>query len=155
MTPGELRELKEKFPGLAVAQEEPDLVLEVPAGDLLGVAGHLKERLGFNFLLFVTAVDRVDYLEVVSGLRSLKTRRDVFLKVPVPADDPQVPSLTSLWPAANWDERETYDLFGVRFTGHPDLRRILLPDDWEGHPLRKSYPLDGRPARVLKSGQGA
>jgi NADH-quinone oxidoreductase subunit C len=70
-------------------------------------------------------------------------RHRIRLKVRVPGDDPRIDSVSSVWNTANWHERETYDLMGVRFDGHPDLRRILLPEDWEGHPLRKEYPLKG------------
>ena len=69
--------------------------------------------------------------------------RRLRLKVVVPDDDPRLPSLIPVYPAAGWPEREIYDLFGVTFDGHPDLRRILMPDDWEGHPLRKDYPVEG------------
>ena len=129
----------------------PDLVLEVPREMVAQVAAHLKTAPGleFDYLIFVTAVDRVDYLEVVYGLRSLKHRHQLLMKARVPASEPEIPTVTGIWPAANWDERETYDLFGVRFTGHPNLTRILLPDNWEGHPLRKDYPLTGRPPRVF------
>lgn len=152
MSPGEIgKELEQKFPGIVkVVQEAPDLVVETEKEKLVELLGFLKTApgLAFDFILFITAVDRVDYLEVVYGLRSMQELHQIIVKVRVPADSPEVPSITALWPAADFDERETYDLFGVRFTGHPNLERILMPDDWEGHPLRKSYPVDKRPARV-------
>jgi len=100
----------------------------------------------------LSTITAVDWLErepryyVVYHLMSLSTRAVVRLKIQVGDDehpDPEAPSVTSVWPAANWYEREVYDLFGIRFTGHPDLRRIEMPDDWVGHPLRKDYPLTG------------
>ena len=74
-------------------------------------------------------------------LYSMIHNRSLRLKVLLPSDDPVVPSVVEVYPAANWSEREIFDLLGVTFTGHPDMRRILLPEDWEGHPLRKDYPL--------------
>lgn len=152
MNLGEIgRELEKRFDGFVrVVQATPDLVVEVAKGKLLETCRFLKDTpdFEFNFLIFITAVDRGDYLEVVYCLRSMSSFRQILLKVQVPADNPEVPSLNGIWPAANFDERETYDLLGVKFTGHPDLTRILLPDDWEGFPLRKSYPVDKRPARV-------
>lgn len=149
MSPGELvKGLKQHFGDAVVpVQETPDLVVEIPGERLLEVAVYLRDTPGyhFNFLVFITAVDRVDFLEVVYGLRSLEEKHSLILKVKTTATAPAVPSVTSVWPAADWDERETFDLFGVLFTGHPNLKRILLTDDWEGHPLLKSYPVNKRP----------
>lgn len=104
----------------------------------------------YDLLLFVTAVDRLPLgleprFEAVYQLYSLRHRRRLRLKAPVPGDPPSIASVTPVWEAANWHERETYDLFGIRFEGHPDLRRILLPHDFRGHPLRKDFPLGGEP----------
>jgi NADH-quinone oxidoreductase subunit C len=98
----------------------------------------------FNYLSDLTCVhypDRDAPFEIVYNLFSIKTNERVRLKVAV-GEDEEVLSVTGVWPAANWMEREVYDLFGVRFRHHPDLRRLLLPPDWEGHPLRKDYPLE-------------
>jgi len=84
-------------------------------------------------------VDRLDRFEVVYHLASLSHGHRIVLKAIVPRDDPHIASVAAIYPTANWHERETYDLMGIVFDGHPDLRRILLPDDWEGHPLRKDY----------------
>ena len=103
-------------------------------------------ELSFDFLTDITAVDRYPgepRFEVVYHLRSMKTRERLRLKAPLPGDDPRLDSLVGLWPGADMLEREVYDLFGIRFTGHPNLRRLLMPDDWEGHPLRKDYPMEG------------
>ncbi len=81
--------------------------------------------------------------EVNYHIVSLDRRERLRLKVKLNGSDPIVHSVTGVWPTANWHERESYDLFGIRFDGHPDLRRILMPDDWEGHPLRKDYPTEG------------
>jgi len=81
--------------------------------------------------------------EVVYHLLSLREKERVRLKVRLGGDDPTLQSAFSVWPAANYFEREIFDLFGVRFSGHPNLERILMPDDWEGHPLRKDYPVEG------------
>jgi NADH-quinone oxidoreductase subunit C len=81
--------------------------------------------------------------EVNYHLLSLDRRERLRLKVSLSGSDPTIPSVTSIWPTANWHERESFDLMGIRFEGHPDLSRILMPDEWEGHPLRKDYPVEG------------
>jgi len=101
---------------------------------------------GYNFLSDVTAVDLYPTeprFEVIYHLISHTRKEMVRLKVRLHGDDPIVESVLSLWPAANFFEREVFDLFGVRFTGRDDLVRIMLPEDWEGHPLRKDYPVEG------------
>lgn len=105
--------------------------------------------LRYNFLADLTAVDwpeREPRYDIVYHLLSLETRAVVRLKVRVGDDDtpsPELPTVTTVWPAANFYEREVFDLFGVRFAGHPNPTRILMPSDWVGHPLRKDYPLTG------------
>jgi NADH-quinone oxidoreductase subunit C len=101
-------------------------------------------ELAFDQLSDLTAVDylgRTPRFEVVYQLYSISRNHRLRVKVPVPEDDPTVPTATSVWRSALWAERETWDMFGIRFTGHPDLRRILMYPEFEGHPLRKDYPL--------------
>jgi len=100
----------------------------------------------FDFLSDITCVDwypAEPRFEVVYHLLSIPKKERVRLKVRLDSASPAVESLTSVWPGANFFEREVFDLFGIRFTGHPYLRRILMPEDWEGHPLRKDYPVEG------------
>ena len=100
----------------------------------------------FEFLSDITCVDwypSEPRFEVVYNFLSISRKERVRIKVQLDGSDPNVESLTSLWPGANYFEREVFDLFGVRFNSHPNLRRILMPDDWEGHPLRKDYPVEG------------
>ncbi len=100
----------------------------------------------FNYVADVTCVDWYPSdprFEVVYHLLSISKKERVRLKVRLSEQSPVVDSVTSVWPAANYFEREVFDLFGVRFTGHPYLRRLLMPEDWEGHPLRKDYPVEG------------
>ena len=119
---------------------------------LVDVAAHLRHTPGaeFNACSDVTAVDwppRAERFDVVYALYSTRLRHRVRLKIRV-ADGQPAPSVSGIWPSANWLEREVFDLFGIRFDGHPDLRRILMPDDWQGHPQRKDYPLEG-PGELL------
>lgn len=145
--------LRERFPDAiieVVAYRGETTVILAPAR--IGTAClALRDApsLRYTFLADITAVDWPDRdprYDVVYHLLSIETRAVLRLKVRVgDADtpDPEVPSVTSVWPAANWFEREIFDLFGIRFDGHPDLSRILMPLDWVGHPLRKDYPLTG------------
>ncbi len=94
---------------------------------------------GMSFLEFVTAIDWPDHFDVVYHLASITHKRGLTLKVPIAKDDAWVPSVSELWPGADWHEREAYDLFGITFDGHPNLRRIMMSADWKGHPLRKDY----------------
>ncbi len=98
-----------------------------------------NEDMDFNFLNSVSGVDYGEDLGVVYHLYSMTRKHKIVLKVILPRENPQVSSIADLWRTADWHEREVYDLFGVVFLNHPNLRRILLPDDWEGYPLRKDY----------------
>lgn len=148
-----LSALRERFPDLDVAHKEDEWVEAfVPPSRLLEVATFVRddERLRMNFLSSISAVDYQEKgFQVVYHLVSLpEGRRKLVLKVTPEGgrDEAQLPSVVSLWPTANWHEREAWDLMGIRFVGHPDLRRILMREDWEGHPLRKDY-VDQRPVR--------
>ena len=142
-----------------VAHEEQhgQLILQVAKERLVDVATTLRDdpQLKFDHLTDITAVDYLEYnpaggpagegrnprFDVVYHLYSIGRSQRVRLKVAVEEDDTTVPSVTGLWAAANWAERETYDMYGIEFAGHPNMTRILMPDDWQGHPLRKDYPL--------------
>jgi NADH-quinone oxidoreductase subunit C len=103
-------------------------------------------RCPFNYLSDVTCVDwfpSQPRFEVIYHLLSISKKERLRLKVRLGGDAPAVESVTSVWPSANYFEREVFDLFGIRFTGHPYLRRLLMPEEWEGHPLRKDYPVEG------------
>ncbi len=125
-----------------------ELTLLIRKNRLLRVCEFLRDapNTSFKFLADVTAVDRYPAeprFEAVYHLLSLERSERLRLKVRLPADNPTVDSVVPVWPGANAFEREVFDLFGIRFAGHPDLRRIVMPEDWEGHPLRKDYPIEG------------
>ena len=125
-----------------------ETTIVVPRELLRATAERCREdaKLQYNFLTDATCVDRTPAeprFELNYHLVSIPRREKVRLRVWVSGNDPVVDSLVPVWPGANWLEREIFDLFGIRFAGHPDLRRILLPDDWEGHPLRRDYPVEG------------
>jgi NADH-quinone oxidoreductase subunit C len=127
-----------------------DWTVIVPAEKLLDVGRFLRDTAGFDFCSDVTASDwptRPQRFDVIYCLFSTRQRVRVRVKVRAAEAEP-VPSVTGLWPSANWLEREVYDLFGVNITGHPNRKRILMPDDWQGHPQRKDYPLEG-PGELL------
>jgi NADH-quinone oxidoreductase subunit C len=155
--------LKEAVPSRAVdlmKQALPDALLEVayhagqalvrvPPGRLIEVLRFLRDHadLRFDYLSNLTGMHwpkKERPLEVVYHLFSIARRHRLTVKIDL-AEGEAAPSVTGLWPTADWHEREAFDLFGIRFAGHPDLRRILMPDEWSGHPLRKEYPLEGNP----------
>lgn len=146
MTTSEIHDLLKARFGDAVGaapEVKGDTWLPVKGERLVEVCAFLKETAGldFDFLEDLTAVDwpKRNVIEVVIHLMSYQLKHTIKLKVEADRAAPVVPSLYPVWKGADWFEREVYDLFGVTFTGHPDLRRIMLPDDWVGHPLRKDY----------------
>jgi NADH-quinone oxidoreductase subunit C len=121
-------------------------ILYIAPSRIAGACRFLKEQFDFARLSAVTAVDwypREPRFEVVYQLHSLIRKRRLRLKCRLPGDFPELDSVTSVWRSADWYEREVFDLFGVVFRGHPNLNRILMPEDWQGHPLRKDYPIHG------------
>lgn len=124
------------------------LALDIDGEHLVAVCRFLRDQLGFDLLSCISGVDMLDHLETVYHLRATTRGQLLQLKVRVENTHPEVDSVVSVWPTANWLERETYDLFGIRFAGHPDLRRMLLDDDFEGYPLLKTFhqvPLTVKP----------
>lgn len=129
-----------------------------------GVLRLLKEKLGFDLLVDVTCVDYLYYpnardrFGLVYLLANTQTNERIAVRTFVNDPDPEVPSVVHLWEGANWLEREVWDVFGIRFAGHPDLRRIVLPEQFTAHPLRKDYPLQGRGERhnfpVIRRAEG-
>jgi len=131
-----------------VIQFRDETTIVVPRELLRATAARCREdaALQFNLLTDATCVDRYPLeprFEMNYHLVSIPRSDKLRLRVRLSGSDPSVDSLIPVWPGANWLEREIFDLMGIRFTDHPDLRRILLPDDWEGHPLRKDYPVEG------------
>ena len=128
---------------LALSDTKPDRFILVKAKALPEICTFLRDDPDWqmNMLHCVSGVDQGETVAVVYHLFSMPKRHFTVLKTEVSKDSPVVPSLTGIWPAADWLERETYDLVGILFEGHPDLRRILLPDEWQGHPLRKDYEM--------------
>lgn len=152
-----------------VESQHGDEIVWVKRDQLLAVATWLKTdpTMAFDAPLFVTCIDRLDWaplgvpvaqrwtedkprFEVVYQLRSSTHRHRIRIKIAVTEHDPRVPSLSSLWPAFNWQERETFDMYGIKFDGHPDLRRIYMYEEFVGYPLRKDYPKEKRQPLVRR-----
>ncbi len=150
---------EERFPGvrpspMRTADGTPTFI--VPAENLREVVAYLRDEAEFKLFEDLTAVDWLPQeprFQVIYHFLSLLNRQPIRLKVEVSGQDPRVPSITSLFAGANWYEREVFDLFGITFEGHPDLRRLEMPEDWEGHPLRKDYPMTGPRRPNLPSNQ--
>ena len=148
---GLIAKVETAFPGKITESDslhENETVV-IQREDALAIVGVLKAdpQFAFDLLSDLTAVDflgREPRFEVVYHLHSMRLNHRLRVKVRVPEDDAVVPSISSLWKAANWLEREVWDLFGIGFTGHPDLRRILMYEEFRGHPLRKDYPVTKR-----------
>jgi NADH-quinone oxidoreductase subunit C len=141
-----LAALKDKFPDdlESVVEFRGETTAVIRADANVAVLGFLKETLGYNFLADLTAYDdwpAEPRFKVVYQLRNLLGPVSLRVKCAVHGEAPTLASVTGVYPAANWQERELFDMFGLQITGHPDLRRILMPADWQGHPLRKDYPL--------------
>ena len=118
------------------------LGVELPAADLLTALRALRDAHGYRYYVLGTGTERESHFEVLHAIRNLESNDTIFVKVAVPKDTPEVDSIAYVYAGAEWQEREIYDLFGVTFTAHPDLRRILMPDEYPGHPLRKSFAMD-------------
>ena len=132
-----------------VVVDRGELTLHIVPARIAEVCQVMRDDAALRFEL-LSSVSGVDYLgtderrlHIAYHLTSMTYRRRIRLECAVTADDPRLPSVTSVYPTADWQERETYDMFGVIFEGHPNLTRILMPDDWEGYPQRKDYPLGG------------
>ncbi len=151
--------LKDKFPEsiLDVKTFRNELTVWIEKDSIVKVAKFLRDdnELAFDFLSDLCGVDKTGFdnsntYEVVYHLYSIKRNHRVRLKVQMPASDLKISTVTNVWKTANWHEREAYDMYGIVFEGHPNLERILTQDGFEGHPLRKDYPLKGRQPESLR-----
>ncbi len=136
--------LKKDF-GTEVDEFRGDIQLLLASEKLIAASQKLRDEYDFALLSTITAVDywpeEAPRYHIVYVFNSLSKNLQLILRVPLPGDNPTIPTLTGVYKSANWRERELWDMFGIKAEGHPDLRRLLMPDDWDGHPLRKDYPL--------------
>jgi len=140
--------LKGKFSGsvLDVVEFRGETTITVKKEDIVAICTFMKKDLGYNFLADLCGVDYLGQsprFMVVYNIYNVTTKDRLRIKVPVEESDARVDTVSVVWATANWHERECWDLMGISFNNHPDLRRILMAADWEGHPLRKDYPLQG------------
>ena len=139
-----VQDLEANFGGTAVEFRGQQQVT-LPVDQIVAAAAALRDKYGFEIMPDITAVDywpqTSPRFHVVYQFNSISKNIRVTVRVPLDGSDPTLPTMTGVYPNANWLERELWDMFGIRAEGHPDLRRILMPYDWEGHPLRKDYPL--------------
>ena len=153
----ELRLIQEHFPGSVVQTRlfRGEKTIVIKRDNVVGICKLLRDakETNYNYLSDITCFDRLDIMdeddetemrfEVIYNLYSMGTFQRLRLKAQVSEDDAAIDTVEVIWPNANWNEREVYDMFGIVFNNHSDLRRILMPDDWVGHPLRKDFPLGG------------
>jgi NADH-quinone oxidoreductase subunit C len=151
--PAVISALTATYPDVVTSEFRGEVRAMVPRESLIGVMSRLRDQHGFDLLSDITCVDYLRYRDatdrfgLVYLLVSTATAARLTVRTFVNEPDLDVPSVVSLWPGANWLEREVWDMFGIRFTDHPDHRRILLPEEFTAHPLRKDYPLQGRGER--------
>jgi len=156
--------LETRFTNIAFGEFRDQSRVTVESRQLLELMTTLKVEHGFDMLVDVTCVDYLNYRDAANRfglvylIVSTTTAERLTVRAMLDDPDPTIASVVSLWEGANWLEREVWDMFGIRFEGHPDLRRILMPDEFTAHPLRKDYPLQGRGERhnfpVLTRGEG-
>jgi NADH-quinone oxidoreductase subunit C len=134
--------------GVRTEEAYGQLTVDVPAESWVDAVAFARDALGCAFFDWLTAVDELaEGLALVAHLWSVEQRHHVLLRTHIPRDEPRIPTITGIFPGANWHERETYEMFGVVFTGHPHLVPLLLPEGFEGHPLRKEFVLAARAAK--------
>jgi NADH-quinone oxidoreductase subunit C len=140
-----------KFSILGKTEFRGETTLGIKREEIAEICRFCKESLGFDYLLDVTSVDNFGNeprFEVLYELSTVATNQHLRLKITVSEDDPSVATVSDIWPTANWHEREIYDMMGITFTGHPDLRRIIMWDGYPYYPLRKDFPLGGKSSEV-------
>ncbi|MTI79876.1 MAG: NADH-quinone oxidoreductase subunit C [Firmicutes bacterium] len=130
-----MKQIKEKYQQVEILDNH----LLVPETDIKAVMKELRDAYGYNVLSNETAVDYQEYFEVIYNICRVPEGDMINIKVKIDREKAEIPSVVDIWPSAGWQEREIFDLLGIRFTDHPDMRRILLEDDFEGHPLRRDF----------------